>query len=146
MAANPLDVGKPKRTGNRIDPLSKYNYMTPFTGKPAPGDGLDGGTNADPRSNTNHDDGQPETPTPSSGFNFTSVEESKAMSAYINYISQPMGRGLDILPTIDQMSAVPAAPGTPQSSSNAVPGGSATNSSDPRSIGSAAGRQIANPP
>lgn len=47
MAANPRDVGMPKGSGNRIDPLSRYNYMTPFTGKPKPGDGLD----ASPSSN-----------------------------------------------------------------------------------------------
>lgn len=40
MAQNPADVGRGGRT--LIDPLSKYDYMSPFRGTPGPGDGLTG--------------------------------------------------------------------------------------------------------
>jgi len=141
MAANPLDVGKPKRTGNRIDPLSKYNYMTPFTGKPAPGDGLDGGTNADPRSNTNHDETSSPQSTGSKGIVFASEEERRMTSAYLNYITQPFNaRGIDVLPTIDQITGVPGGQ-QGQAPESSVLSGSAAKQ-DPQGVGAAAARQI----
>jgi len=146
MAANPRDVGLPKRTGNRIDPLSKYNYMTPFTGKPAPGDGLDAESTSDPRSKTNHDDRQPETPTSSgkAAITFASESDRRLMSAYLNYITQPMGRGLDVLPTIDQIAGVPGIAGAPPAPSNPVPSGSASNPNNAAAaIAAAAHRGIA---
>jgi len=48
MADNPRMLGLPPGTGDRKDPLSKYSYMTPFTGTPKPGDGLDNSTQIDP--------------------------------------------------------------------------------------------------
>ena len=47
MADNPNDLGLPKGQGKRKDPLSKYGFMSPFSGTPKPGDGLDGGSDED---------------------------------------------------------------------------------------------------
>jgi murein DD-endopeptidase MepM/ murein hydrolase activator NlpD len=45
MAQNPADVGRSGRS--LIDPLSKYDYMSPFRGTPGPGDGLTGNVPGD---------------------------------------------------------------------------------------------------
>jgi hypothetical protein len=75
---------------------------------------------------------------------FASEQERKLVSAYLNYITQPMGRGLDVLPTINQVSSSSPAAVPGQSPDNIVPTGSATNPNAQR-ISSAANRQIASP-
>lgn len=75
---------------------------------------------------------------------FASESDRRLVSAYLNYITQPMGRGLDILPTIDQVSAVPTSSGPGPSPSNPVPSRPATNQNAERVTG-AASRQIATP-
>ena len=61
MADNPDDLGKPKGQGKRKDPLSKYGFMSPFSGTPKPGDGVDAGTN-DKDNVDGSDMSPPETP------------------------------------------------------------------------------------
>lgn len=75
---------------------------------------------------------------------FANEEERRLVSAYLNYITQPMGRGLDIRPTIDQVSAVPAAAGGNQSPAIDAPSRSAT-PGNPQATVAAANRQIASP-
>lgn len=63
MADNPNDLGKPKGQGKRKDPLSKYGFMSPFSGTPKPGDGIDSSTtsgNSDGQNNVDGSDMKPE--------------------------------------------------------------------------------------
>lgn len=64
---------------------------------------------------------------PPSMLTFASEEERRLASAYLQYITQPVGRGLDILPTIDRVASVPTSTGGTKGSSNEIPPGSATN-------------------
>lgn len=79
-----------------------------------------------------------------SAITFASESDRKLMSAYLNYITQPMGRGLDILPTIDQVTGVPASAGGSTPVSNSVPTRSAVSSQASR-IPATATKQIATP-
>ena len=75
---------------------------------------------------------------------FSSDEERRIVSSYLKYITQPMGaRGIDVLPTIDQVSAAPI-PTPGQSPSSIVPSKPAASQSSDRITG-AASRQIADP-
>jgi len=58
---------------------------------------------------------------------FASEEERRLASAYLQYIAQPVGRGLDILPTIDRVTSVPTSSGGAKGASNEIPPGSARN-------------------
>jgi hypothetical protein len=75
---------------------------------------------------------------------FATEKDRRLISAYLNYITQPMGRGLDILPTIDQVTGVPGSTGPGASPSSTVPSGSAT-PGNPQATVAAANRQIASP-
>ena len=75
---------------------------------------------------------------------FANESDRRLYTAYLNYITQPMGRGLDIRPTIDQVTGVPGAAGPNQSPSSVVPSGSAT-PGNPQTTVAAANRQIASP-
>jgi len=75
---------------------------------------------------------------------FANEKDRKLYTAYLNYITQPMGRGLDIRPTIDQVTGVPGSTGPNQSPSSVVPSGSAT-PGNPQATVAAANRQIASP-
>ena len=71
-----------------------------------------------------------------------SPEDAKMANAYLQYITQPQGRGLDILPTIDRVSAA-SSPSPPQiNPAPRVPSGSATNPNNPQPIAAAAKRQL----
>lgn len=139
MSRDPADVGKNGRT--LIDPLSKYGFMTPFEGKPSPGDGLDNVTGEDRTKGINHDETTREPG--KATITFASESDRRLMSAYLNYITQPMGRGLDVLPTIDQIAGVPGIAGAPPAPSNPVPSGSAVNPNNPTAVVAAAHRGIA---
>jgi len=64
---------------------------------------------------------------PPAMLNFSSEEDRRLASAYLQYITQPVGRGLDILPTIDRVTSVPTSSGGAKGASNEVPPGSARN-------------------
>lgn len=73
-----------------------------------------------------------------------SPEDSKMANAYLQYITQPMARGLDILPTIDKISApsVSSASGPSNDQQTRVPSGSATNPNNPQALAAASRRQL----
>ena len=71
-----------------------------------------------------------------------SPEDAKMASAYLQYITQPQGRGLDILPTIDRVSAASSPPPPQINPAPRVPSGSATNPNNPQQIAAAAKRQL----
>lgn len=73
-----------------------------------------------------------------------SPQDAKLANAYLQYITQPTGRGLDILPTIDRVAAAttPAANAT-SGQQTRVPSGSATNPNNPQALSGAARRQLA---
>lgn len=75
---------------------------------------------------------------------FSSESERKLVSSYLKYITQPMGRGLDIRPTIDQVTGIPGVSGPGPSPQSIVPSRSAASSNAERVTG-AASRQIATP-
>lgn len=135
MARNPNDVGRNGPT--LMDPLRAYGFMTPFEGKPLPGDGLE-----DPKTPASPDDYKPTDQAQS--ITFASEKDRRLMSAYLNYITQPMGRGLDILPTIDQVSGVPGGAASAGPVNNPVPTRPAA-SPDASRVTGAAHRQIASP-
>jgi len=135
MGQNPDDVG---RNGpSLIDPLTKYGYMTPFSGKPSAADLLE-----NPQSPTSPDDLKEKDEVKT--MTFATEKDRRLISAYLNYITQPMGRGLDIRPTIDQVTGVPGSTGPGASPSSTVPSGSAT-PGNPQATVAAANRQIASP-
>jgi murein DD-endopeptidase MepM/ murein hydrolase activator NlpD len=137
MGKNPNDVG---RDGpSLIDPLTKYGHMTPFSGKPSPADRLE-----DPLSPLNQTDQQIANQQSQPPLTFANESDRRLYTAYLNYITQPMGRGLDIRPTIDQVVGVPGSAGPNQSPSSIVPSGSAT-PGNPQATVAAANRQIASP-
>ena len=71
-----------------------------------------------------------------------SPEDAKMANAYLQYITQPQGRGLDILPTIDRVSAASSPPPPQINPAPRVPSGSATNPNNPQPIAAAAKRQL----
>ena len=71
-----------------------------------------------------------------------SPEDAKMANAYLQYITQPQGRGLDILPTIDRVSAASSPPPPQINPAPRVPSGSATNPNNPQQIAAAAKRQL----
>jgi len=73
-----------------------------------------------------------------------SPEDSKMANAYLQYITQPMARGLDILPTIDKIStpSVSSASGPSNDQQTRVPSGSATNPNNPQALAAASRRQL----
>lgn len=79
-----------------------------------------------------------------SPMTFANESDRRLYTAYLNYITQPMGRGLDIRPTIDQVVGVPGSAGPNQSPSSVIPSGSAT-PGNPQATVAAANRQIASP-
>jgi murein DD-endopeptidase MepM/ murein hydrolase activator NlpD len=137
MGKNPNDVG---RNGpSLIDPLTKYGHMTPFSGKPSPADRLE-----DPLSPLDQTDQQFANQQSQPPLTFANESDRRLYTAYLNYITQPMGRGLDIRPTIDQVVGVPGSAGPNQSPSSVIPSGSAT-PGNPQATVAAANRQIASP-
>jgi len=79
--------------------------------------------------------------TGSKGIVFASEEERRMTSAYLNYITQPFNaRGIDVLPTIDQITGVPGGQ-QGQAPESSVLSGSAAKQ-DPQGVGAAAARQI----
>jgi len=135
MARNPNDVGRSGPT--LMDPLKAYGFMAPFEGKPSPGDQLE-----DPLTPLSPEDSS-QVANESSGLKFASEQERKLMSAYLNYITQPMGRGLDILPTIDQVAGVPG--GSASGPANTPVPTRPAASPDASRVTGAAHRQIASP-
>jgi hypothetical protein len=79
-----------------------------------------------------------------SAIAFASERDRQLTSAYLKYITQPMGRGLDIRPIIDQVSGVPGSTGPGPSPQSVVPSRPAASSNAERVTGAAA-RQIATP-
>lgn len=135
-STDPKDVG---RGGPTIkDPLDKYGYMTPFEGKVLPTDKLE-----NPREPSSPDDQTERDFTP---LKFATEEDRKLFSSYLKYITQPMARGLEILPAVDLVASTPTASGQPASPSDtSIPSRPAASASASRVEG-AARRQIATPP
>lgn len=135
-SSNPRDVG---RNGPTLrDPLKKYGYMTPFKGTMLPTDKLE-----DPQFPLSPDDmmGVPE----ESFAKFASEQERRLFTSYLKYITQPVARGVDILPAIDLVAATPSSSGSKAGPSDtSIPTRSAS-SSDPNGVLGRASRQIVSP-
>lgn len=107
MGTNPEDTG---RNGASLkDPLSKYSYMTPFTGKPQPGDGVDASDSSSPTDSENQQ--------PTDTSQFANVEDIDSIFSKIQEYATSMSPAA--------LAGSPPAPaGSPNSATNTKPIGS----------------------